>query len=54
MTDMTIADGFVVAVRDAVGDCLEIAVEVDVSSAREFGVKVALLAGRDGTDRDFI
>ena len=52
VTDVTVTDGSVMAVRDAGGDCLEIAVEVDVSSAREFGVKV--LCSPDETEQTVI
>ena len=52
VTDMTVADGSVMAVRDAAGDCLEIAAEVDVGAAREFGVKV--LCSPDETEQTVI
>ena len=52
VTDMTVADGSVMAVRDAGGDCLEIAVEVDASAVREFGVKV--LCSPDETEQTVI
>ena len=49
---MTVTDGSVMAVRDAGGDCLEIAVEVDVGTARKFGVKV--LCSPDETERTVV
>ena len=49
---MTVADGSVTGVRDAGGDCLEIAVEVDAGAAREFGVKV--LCSPDETEQTVV
>ena len=52
VADVTVADGSVKAVPDAGGDCLEIAVAVDVGTARDFGVKV--LCSPDETEQTVI
>ena len=50
--DITVADGSVVPIADAGGDCLEIAMEADVSEARAFGLKV--LCSSDETEQTVI